>query len=50
MTPIVLVGTKVDLRNDSKALEEKKLTPITTVQGFAMAKEIGQFLVLLFSV
>ncbi|XP_027884418.1 ras-related C3 botulinum toxin substrate 1-like [Xiphophorus couchianus] len=40
-TPIVLVGTKVDLRNDSEALEEKKLTPITTVQGFAMAKEIG---------
>ncbi|XP_008436061.1 ras-related C3 botulinum toxin substrate 1-like isoform X1 [Poecilia reticulata] len=45
MTPIILVGTKVDLRNDSEtieALEEKKRTPITTVQGFAMADEIGK--------
>ncbi|XP_014855847.1 PREDICTED: ras-related C3 botulinum toxin substrate 1-like isoform X1 [Poecilia mexicana] len=43
-TPIILVGTKVDLRNDSETIEalvEKKRTPITTVQGFAMAKEIG---------
>ncbi|XP_054877087.1 ras-related C3 botulinum toxin substrate 1-like isoform X2 [Poeciliopsis prolifica] len=43
-TPIVLVGTKVDLRDDSETIEapeKNKLTPITTVQGFAMAKEIG---------
>ncbi|KAI5103006.1 ras-related C3 botulinum toxin substrate 1, partial [Silurus meridionalis] len=43
-TPIILVGTKIDLREDKDTvdkLEEKKLTPITYSQGLAMAKEIG---------
>lgn len=44
-TPIILVGTKLDLRDDKDTIEklkEKKLTPITYPQGLAMAKEIGQ--------
>ncbi|XP_010718078.1 ras-related C3 botulinum toxin substrate 1 [Meleagris gallopavo] len=43
-TPIILVGTKLDLRDDKDTIEklkEKKLTPITYPQGLAMAKEIG---------
>uniref|UniRef100_A0A8C5KIL6 Rho-related GTP-binding protein RhoG n=1 Tax=Jaculus jaculus TaxID=51337 RepID=A0A8C5KIL6_JACJA len=43
-TPIILVGTKLDLRDDKDMIEklrEKKLTPITHPQGLAMAKEIG---------
>ncbi|EHB16354.1 Ras-related C3 botulinum toxin substrate 1 [Heterocephalus glaber] len=43
-TPIILVGTKRDLRDDkdtTEKLKEKKLTPITCPQGLAMAKEIG---------
>ncbi|MCI4384100.1 hypothetical protein PGIGA_G00034730 [Pangasianodon gigas] len=43
-TPIILVGTKIDLRDDKDTIEklkEKKLTPITYPQGLAMAKEIG---------
>uniref|UniRef100_A0A2K6PYV0 small monomeric GTPase n=1 Tax=Rhinopithecus roxellana TaxID=61622 RepID=A0A2K6PYV0_RHIRO len=43
-TPIILVGTKVDLRDDKDTVEklkEKKLTPVTYPQGLAMAKEIG---------
>ncbi|KAL4624576.1 ras-related C3 botulinum toxin substrate 1 isoform X1 [Arapaima gigas] len=43
-TPIILVGTKLDLRDDKDTIEklkEKKLTPITNLQGLAMAKEIG---------
>lgn len=43
-TPIILVGTKLDLRDDSKTLDklkERKLQPITYPQGLAMAKEIG---------
>uniref|UniRef100_A0A8D2E898 Ras-related C3 botulinum toxin substrate 1 n=1 Tax=Theropithecus gelada TaxID=9565 RepID=A0A8D2E898_THEGE len=43
-TPIILVGTKLDLRDDKDTVEklkEKKLTPITYPQGLAMAKEIG---------
>ncbi|XP_039543819.1 ras-related C3 botulinum toxin substrate 1 [Pimephales promelas] len=43
-TPIILVGTKLDLRDDKDTigkLKEKKLTPITYPQGLAMAKEIG---------
>ncbi|XP_046710458.1 ras-related C3 botulinum toxin substrate 1-like isoform X1 [Silurus meridionalis] len=43
-TPIILVGTKIDLREDKDTvdkLKEKKLTPITYPQGLAMAKEIG---------
>jgi len=43
-TPIILVGTKLDLRDDTKTLEklkDRKLAPITYPQGLAMAKEIG---------
>ncbi|KAI5103049.1 ras-related C3 botulinum toxin substrate 1, partial [Silurus meridionalis] len=43
-TPIILVGTKIDLREDKDTvdkLKEKKLTPITYPQGLATAKEIG---------
>lgn len=43
-TPLILVGTKLDLRDDKDTvdkLKEKKLTPITYPQGLAMAKEIG---------
>ncbi len=45
-TPIILVGTKLDLRDDKDTIEklkEKKLTPITYPQGLAMAKEIGRW-------
>ncbi|XP_075418509.1 ras-related C3 botulinum toxin substrate 3 isoform X2 [Tenrec ecaudatus] len=43
-TPILLVGTKLDLRDDKDAVErlrDKKLAPITYPQGLAMAREIG---------
>ncbi|EHB16817.1 Ras-related C3 botulinum toxin substrate 1 [Heterocephalus glaber] len=43
-TPIILVGTKLDLRDDKDTIEklkEKKPTSITYPQGLAMAKEIG---------
>ncbi|KAI0223524.1 Ras-related C3 botulinum toxin substrate 1 [Lamellibrachia satsuma] len=43
-TPIILVGTKLDLREDKETVEilkEKLLSPITYPQGLAMAKEIG---------
>ncbi|XP_038598781.1 ras-related C3 botulinum toxin substrate 3 isoform X3 [Tachyglossus aculeatus] len=43
-TPIILVGTKLDLRDDKDAIErlrDKKLAPITYPQGLAMAREIG---------
>ncbi|XP_037320458.2 ras-related C3 botulinum toxin substrate 1-like [Pungitius pungitius] len=43
-TPIILVGTKLDLRDDKDTIEklkEKKLSPITYPQGLAMAKEIS---------
>ncbi|XP_054257593.1 ras-related protein Rac1-like, partial [Macrosteles quadrilineatus] len=43
-TPIILVGTKLDLREDKETIEklkEKKLSPITYPQGLSMAKEIG---------
>uniref|UniRef100_K7FIM0 small monomeric GTPase n=2 Tax=Pelodiscus sinensis TaxID=13735 RepID=K7FIM0_PELSI len=42
-TPIILVGTKLDLRDDKETIEklkEKKLSPITYPQGLALAKEI----------
>lgn len=45
-TPIILVGTKLDLRDDKDTIEklkEKKLSPIIYPQGLAMAKEISQF-------
>jgi GTPase SAR1 family protein len=43
-TPIILVGTKLDLRDDKETIEklrEKKLAPITFPQGLAMMKEIN---------
>ena len=43
-TPIILVGTKLDLREDKETCEklrDKKLCPITYPQGLAMAKEIA---------
>ena len=43
-TPIILVGTKLDLRDDQETIEklrEKKLAPITFAQGLAMMKEIN---------
>ena len=43
-TPIVLVATKTDLRNDSKAisrLAERNMAPLTFEQGNKLAKEIG---------
>jgi len=43
-TPIVLVGTKLDLRDDSDTiakLKEKGLAPITTQQGEELAKKIA---------
>ena len=42
--PVILVGTKVDLREDKETLErlrEKQLSPITYQQGLQMAKEIS---------
>uniref|UniRef100_A0A3B3D6W2 Rho-related GTP-binding protein RhoG n=1 Tax=Oryzias melastigma TaxID=30732 RepID=A0A3B3D6W2_ORYME len=44
VTPIILVGTKLDLRDDKDTIEklkEKKLSPIIYPQGLAMAKEIS---------
>jgi Ras-related C3 botulinum toxin substrate 1 len=43
-TPIILVGTKLDLRDDKETtekLKEKKLAPINHPQGLQMAKEIS---------
>lgn len=45
-TPILLVGTKLDLRDDKDTIErlrDKKLAPITYPQGLAMAREIGEW-------
>ena len=42
--PILLVGTKMDLRSNKdtlKKLEEQGLAPVRTEQGNAAAKEIG---------
>lgn len=44
ITPIILVGTKLDLREDRETMEklkEKRMTAITYPQGLAMAKEIS---------
>ena len=41
--PIVLVGNKIDLRQDKETIQrlaEKNLTPITFEQGSTMAKQI----------
>ncbi|KAL0202750.1 hypothetical protein M9458_000768 [Cirrhinus mrigala] len=43
-TPIILVGTKLDLRDDKdtiKQLKKYKQTPISYHQGLAVAEEIG---------
>jgi Ras-related C3 botulinum toxin substrate 1 len=43
-TPIILVGTKLDMRDDSDTvakLAAKKLAPVTFQQGSQMAKEIN---------
>jgi len=43
-TPIILVGTKLDLREDPETLsklEAKKQAPITYEQAMQMAKEVG---------
>ncbi|KAL6077204.1 Rho GTPase protein rac1 [Balamuthia mandrillaris] len=45
-TPYILVGTKMDLRDDPKAVEalrKQKLTPITSEQGREMMEEIGAY-------
>ena len=42
--PILLVGTKMDLRSNKdtvKKLEEKGLAPVRTEQGNTVAKEVG---------
>ncbi|XP_054158336.1 ras-related protein Rac2-like [Oppia nitens] len=43
-TPIILVGTKQDLRDDQKTvdkLKDRRLLPISYAQGLSMAKDIG---------
>jgi Ras-related C3 botulinum toxin substrate 1 len=43
-TPIILVGTKMDMRDDPDtvdALKEKRLAPIGYMQGLVMAREIN---------
>jgi len=43
-TPMILVGTKVDLRDDSATIDklnEKKMAPITYEQGVQMMNQIG---------
>ena len=43
-TPIILVGTKLDLRDDKETIQklsEKRLAPITYPQGLAMMNEIN---------
>jgi len=43
-TPMILVGTKIDLRDDHAALQklsEKGMSPIPYEQGLRLAKEIG---------
>lgn len=43
-TPIILVGTKLDLRDEPKTVEKlkaRKQMPISYAQGLALAKQIG---------
>ena len=43
-TPIILVGTKLDLRDDKETiqmLKERELSPISSTQGLQLAKEIA---------
>ena len=47
--PIILVGLKLDLREDPETIEklkEKRLAPITYPQGLAMARDTGAVLYL----
>jgi len=42
--PFLLVGTKIDLRDDKETidrLKEKRMVPITTAQGTELAKKLG---------
>src|SRR4051812_7899586 len=42
--PIILVGTKLDLREDKETIEklrEKRMSPITYPQGLQMAKDVS---------
>ena len=42
--PILLLGTKLDLREDEETIEKlrtNKLTPMTYPQGLALAKDVG---------
>ncbi|VBB32005.1 unnamed protein product [Acanthocheilonema viteae] len=42
--PIILVGTKLDLREDNETVErlrERRLAPISYLQGLSMSKEIN---------
>ena len=42
-TPIILVGTKLDLRDDKETIEklkDKKLAPVAYTEGLRMCKEI----------
>lgn len=44
--PFILVGTKIDLRNDQQAvqrLQEKRQHPISTADGQALAAELGSY-------
>ena len=48
-TPLILVGTKTDLRKDEQTrrmLSAQGQTPISSEQGMSVAKEIGAKLVL----
>ncbi len=45
-TPIILVGLKIDLREDKTTLaelSEKGVKPISTAEGQAIGKEIGAY-------
>ncbi|GAA50315.1 hypothetical protein CRM22_007658 [Opisthorchis felineus] len=42
-TPIILVGTKLDIREDPKALEELRQPPVTYQKGLALAKRINAY-------
>lgn len=42
--PVILVGTKLDLREDKETIDklrEKKMSPISTAQGLQMTKDIN---------
>ncbi|KAJ6237345.1 hypothetical protein M0813_26903 [Anaeramoeba flamelloides] len=39
--PIIIVGSKIDLRQDTEYLKKNGITPITTEQGVQFASEIG---------